>query len=364
MRAVPAAGLALPLRDRFAPDLARERTAAYADLTPNPRIEGTCPLPSLNPTRWPHRLKLIAAFATLYIVWGTTYLAIRIGLDADLPAAAFLALRLVPAGLILLGYARLRGRPLKVSPRDRATIATVGLFLLVGGQYGTYLAEQTIPSGLAALIVAMLPLWIATAESFLPNMDRPSARGYLGLAIGFAGLGILLVPRFAGISATAIDATGVAFQILATWLWTTGSVISKRRPVKTDAIVATGFQMVVAGAALAAIATVRDEWSGLTFTPSGAAALLYLTLIGSCLAFTAFVWLLRNAPASKVMTYAYVNPVVAVFLGWLVLSEPIDIWVLAGMAVIVTGVALTTSAPVRPPRSVAAPAPALEDAAG
>jgi drug/metabolite transporter (DMT)-like permease len=318
---------------------------------------------SLNPTRWPHKLKLIAAFATLYIVWGTTYLAIRIGLDAEMPPAAFLALRLLPAGIILLAYAKARRRSLKVSHRDRTTILVVGLFLLLGGQYGTYLAEQTIPSGLAALIVAMLPIWIATAESFLPDMSRPSARGYAGLAIGFVGLGILLAPRFAGIGVDGIGLAGIALQVLATWLWTTGSVISKRRPVKTDAVVATAYQMLVAGAMLAVIATANNEWSGLTFTPTGVGSLLYLILIGSCLAFTAFVWLLRNAPASKVMTYAYVNPVVAVFLGWVVLAEPVDVWVLVGMAVIITGVALTTSAPVRPPRRAATPAtdPVLAD---
>ncbi len=314
----------------------------------------------LDPSTWPHRAKLVAAFATLYIVWGTTYLAIRIGLDAQWPPAAFAGLRLLPAGLILLGISRMRGVPLRVSARDRRTVIVVGILLLVGGQYGTYLAEQYIGSGLAALIVALLPLWIAGAESLLPDMERPSARGYLGLVLGFAGLGILLAPRITGISGGPTEVLGIGIEILATWLWTTGSIISKRRPVSADALVATGYEMLAASAVLIVIATLRGEWAHVTLTPAGLGSLLYLIIIGSCVAFTAFVWLLRNAPASKVMTYAYVNPVVAVFLGWLVLSEPIDGWVIAGMAVIVAGVALATSAPTRPARNGSTPAPAAE----
>lgn len=314
----------------------------------------------LDPGTWPYRFKLVAAFTTLYIVWGTTYLAIRIGLQASLPPAAFAALRLVPAGLLLLAFARWRGAPMRVSLRDRKTIVTVGVLLLVGGQYGTVLAEQYIPSGLAALIVAIVPLWVAGAESLLPDMERPTARGYLGLTLGLIGLGVLLAPRITGVGGTAAEFTGIAIQIGATWLWTTGSIVSKRRPVKADALVATAIEMLAAGLVCAVIALFAGEWGHLTFTPRGVGALLYLIVIGSCVAFTAFVWLLRNAPASKVMTYAYVNPVVAVFLGWLILGEPLDVWVLAGMTIIVTGVALATTAPTRPARR----GPAGSDLAG
>ncbi len=303
---------------------------------------------SLNPLRWSHKIKLVVAFATLYVVWGTTYLAIRIGLEADLPPAAFAAMRSIPAGLLLLAFAKLRGTSFRVSLRDRRTIVVVGILLLVGGQYGTFLAEQYIGSGLAALIVALLPLWIAGAESLLPGMERPTARGYAGLVLGFLGLGVLLAPRLADVGGTATELAGIAIQIVATWLWTTGSIISKRRPVETDVIVSTGIQMLTAGVVLTVLATVLGEWGRVTFTPAGVGAILYLIIFGSCVAFTAFVWLLRNVPASKVMTYAYVNPVVAMFLGWLVLSEVIDGWVFAGMAVIVAGVALATSAPTRP----------------
>ncbi len=303
---------------------------------------------SLNPSLWSHKVKLIAAFAILYVVWGTTYLTIRIGLDADLPPAAFAAMRSVPAGLLMLGFAKARGTSLRVSISDRRTIIVVGVLLLVGGQYGTFLAEQYISSGLAALIVALLPLWIAGAESFVPGMERPTARGYAGLVLGFIGLGLLLAPRLTDIGGSTTELAGIGIQIVATWLWTTGSIYSKRRPVKADAIVATGLQMLAAGAVCSVIALIAGEWTRVRFTPAGTGALLYLIIMGSCVAFTAFVWLLRNAPASKVMTYAYVNPVVAVFLGWIVLREQLDPWMFAGMAIIVGGVALATSAPVRP----------------
>jgi len=302
----------------------------------------------LNPLRWPHRVKLIVAFATLNVVWGSTYLGIAIGLKADLPPALFAGLRLVPAGVLLLAFARWRGRALRIPLDQYRILATVGIFLLVGGMYFTFLAERTIPSGLAALIVALLPLWTALAESFVPGMERPTARGYLGLVIGFAGLGVLVAPRLGGIHGTAEEFYGIGLQILGTWLWTFGSIYSKRNPVRIDALVATGYEMLTAGAVLLAIGTALSEWSRFALTPTGAGALLYLIIMGSCVAFTAFVWLLRNAPASKVMTYAYVNPVIAVFLGWLVLAEPVDGWVIAGMTIIVAGVALTTSAPTRP----------------
>ena len=300
--------------------------------------------------------RLLIAFATLYIVWGTTYLAIKVGLDAALPPALFAGIRLIPAGLILLAITALRGASIRATVSQFRILAIVGVLLLVGGQYGTFLAETRIPSGLAALIVALLPLWIALAESLLPDMARPTARGYAGLVLGFAGLAILLLPRLAAIGAVGVSViVGMGVQIVATWLWASGSIYSKRRPTGLDGLAATGWEMLIAGVVLVALGTVLGEWQHFVLTPKGLAALAYLIVFGSCIAFTAFTYALAHAPASKVMTYAFVNPVIAVFVGWLfghlgiIPAEPVTASMIVGMAVIVAGVALTTSAPTRPP---------------
>ena len=296
-----------------------------------------------------HRAKLVAAFLTLYVVWGSTYLAIRIGLQAEMPPTLFTGIRLAAAGVLLLALARARGIRVRMPLREFRVTAIAGILLLCGGMYFTVLAEQHIPSGLSALIVALVPLWVAGAEWMLPGLDRPTARALAGLIIGFAGLGVLMWPRLTGLSGHPGELLGVGLQILGTWSWTAGSLYSKRRPIKSDGTVATGFEMLTAGGILLVAGLALGDLPKMSaVTPSGYAALAYLIVIGSALAFTAFTWLLHNASASKVMTYAYVNPAVAVLLGWLVLAEPIDGWMLVGTAVIIAGVALTTSAPSRP----------------
>ncbi|HET6498958.1 MAG TPA: EamA family transporter [Coriobacteriia bacterium] len=306
----------------------------------------------------------LLAFAALYFVWGSTYLAIRIGLEHDMPPALFTGVRLALASLILLAFARWRGWRLRLSRHDARTVAVAGLFLLCGGMYLTVLAEQYIPSSLSALIVALVPLWVATAENVLPGMERLDTLGIAGLFVGFVGLGLLLWPRIAGVHGGGSQWLGVGLQVLATLLWTAGSLYAKRRPIKAHAVVVTGYQMLFAGCVLLALGALLGEHRELaSITPGGLWALAYLTIFGSCVAFTAFVWLLATAPASKVMTYTYVNPVVAVFLGWaagslgiIATPEPIDAWVLAGMTVIVAGVALTTASATKPGRGYGVPA--------
>lgn len=293
---------------------------------------------------------------TLYVVWGTTYLGIKMGLDAGLPPALFLSLRLLPAAAILFMLAKWRGVPLAPPRVEARTIAIVGILLLIGGQYVTFLAEQYMPSGLSALIVALLPLWIAMAESVFPDMRRPGPLGWVGLVVGFAGLAVLIWPRLPEIATGAAVTLGIALQILATWLWAAGSIYSKRHPVKSDGMVVTAWQMLLAGTITLVFATLSGEWNDFALTPKGLGAIVYLTVFGSCIAFTAFIYALKHLPASKVMTYAYVNPVIAVFAGWaagragLVPAEPVNASVILGMAVIVAGVALTTAAPTLPPR--------------
>lgn len=294
----------------------------------------------------------------LYVVWGTTYLGIKVGLESGLPPTLFVGLRLIPAGIILLLTAKATGRSLSVTWPDLRVVALVGLLLLAGGQYGTYISEMSIPSGLAALVVALLPLWIALAESAFPDMRRPGRMGWLGLVLGFAGLGILVWPRLQGFTSGFGEITGVLVQILATWLWTAGTVISKRRPTGLDSMVNTGYQMLIAGLFLTLLGSALGEWKGFELTPEGWWSFAYLSVVGSCVGFMAFVYALEHLPASKVMTYAYVNPVIAVFAGWaagrlgLVPDEPVTLTTVLGMIVIVVGVAVAIAAPTLPPRRI------------
>lgn len=311
------------------------------------------------------RARVIASMLTLYVVWGTTYLAIKVGVDAGMPPALFAGLRLVPAGLIMFALAKLRGSQLRIAPKELRIVGIVGLLLLVGGQYSMMVAEQYVASGITALVVALVPLWIALAETAFPDMQRPSPLGWAGLAIGFTGLGILLAPRLTDLQAGLGELGGIAIVIAGGWLWTTGTIFSKRNPVTVDPLVVTAYQMFVAGVATLVLGTLLGEWAQLPISAKGLGALAYLIIFGSCLAFTAFVYALAHLPASKVLTYAYVNPVIAVFAGWaagrvgLIPAEPITASVLIGMVVIVGGVALTTAAPTLPPRKPA-PGPAGE----
>lgn len=303
------------------------------------------------------RFKVVVAMLVLYIVWGTTYLAIKVGLDAGLPPALFAGVRQIPAAAIMFGLAAFSRKSLRVNPRDMRTSVIVGLLLIVGGQYFTFLAEQTVPSGISALIVALLPLWIALAESAFPDMQRPGPLGWLGLAVGFAGLGILIWPHLVGVTAGAGELMGMALQIMGTWLWASGTIYSKRHPASADNMVMTAYEMLIAGVVLLIIGTALGEWPQFQLDAKGLGALLYLIVFGSAIAFTAFTYALTHLPASKVMTYAFVNPAIAVLAGWaagviglLSVPEPITVPTLVGMVVIIGGVALTTLAPTRPPR--------------
>lgn len=301
-------------------------------------------------------LSLWAAMATIYLVWGSTYLGIAIVVET-IPPFLSAAVRFAIAGGILLGWEVLRaGRGFRLpSLRQLRDSAIVGTLLLGIGNGFVALAEETVPSGIAAILIALIPLWFAVLGRLYFRDPFPRLI-LVGIAIGLAGVALLVWPF--GDGASAFDPFGVVVLICAPIGWAHGSLFSARKAhLPARPFMASGLQMLFGSVALFVEAGVTGEFG--RFQPEAVSAssmwgLAYLTVIGSLLAFNAYAWLLRNAPLSLVGTYAYVNPVVAVALGGLVLSEPITTRTLVASAVIVAAVAMIVTARGRiAPASVA-----------
>ncbi len=304
---------------------------ATAAVPPAPASAGA-PLGSSLPTGpW----LVWAALGVVYVVWGSTYLAIRVVVET-VPPMVGMGTRFGLAGLLLAGFLVLRGRGsrLRVRPRQVASAALVVVFLLLGGNGMVAVAERDVPSGLAALVIAAVPLWVVTLRWL--GRDRPAAVTLLGVVLGFPGLVLLLLPagRPAG-----VPLGGVALVLLASFLWAVGSYAGSRLPMPPDALAASAIEMVAGGAVLVAVGVVVGERvDPAAVSRPSAAAWVYLVLFGSLLAYTAYAWLLQNAPISTVSTYAYVNPVVAVVLGSLLLGEVLTSGMLAGGLLVVASV--------------------------
>jgi drug/metabolite transporter (DMT)-like permease len=220
--------------------------------------------------------------------------------------------------------------------------------LLMGGNLTLSWAELSVPSGLAALIIAITPLWFLVLDSMLLGHHRISGRGKAGLALGIAGLFVLFWPELHSRSAMGRRELWASVALLGgSFLWALGSVLSKRWQSGMDVFSATGWQVTAAGAANFLFAIAAGDFSRVSWTPRGLGAVFYLIVCGSWIGYTAYIWLLEHVPTSKVSTYAYVNPVVAVFLGWLVLHERVDRFILMGSVIVVLAVVLVTSAKVK-----------------
>ncbi len=279
------------------------------------------------------------ALGIVYVVWGSTYLGIRV-MVRSLPPLLSMGTRFVLAGLLMAAGIRLfNGRgALRVTRRQLGSAVLVGLLLLTVGNGAVAVAEQTVPSGLAALLVAAMPLWLVTLRALAG--DRPRRLTVVGTLVGFVGIAVLARPGSAG---GDVHTWGVLVILLGTISWATGTFLSPRLEMPASPFVATTYEMLAAGFAMLSGAALSGEFAGLDLAQVPAQAwwaLVYLVLIGSIVAFTAFVWLTRNAPLSLVSTYAYVNPVVAVLLGWLLLAEPLTAAIVAGGALAVLGVAV------------------------
>ena len=279
-----------------------------------------------------------SALWTVYIVWGSTYLAIRVVVET-LPPLLSASVRFMTAGALMYAWLAVRGgrRRVRLRPAKLAASAFVGTALLLGGNGLVTIAEQSVPSGLAALIIASVPLWVVLLRRLFG--EHVNGGTVVGVLVGFAGVAILAL---SGGSASGAAASGIGLLILASVSWASGSFLSRKVPLPHDPFVSTAVQMLTGGAIMGVAAAANGEFVGLdpaSFSVSSLLALAYLVVAGSLLAFTAYTWLLRNAPISKVSTYAYVNPVVAVFLGWIILSEDVTATILVGAVVIVASVA-------------------------
>jgi len=301
-----------------------------------------------------------AALAVVYVLWGSTYLAIRFAVET-MPPLLHAAARFLVAGLVLLGgVVAVRGRAaLRATPVQLGTAAVSGVLLLTGGNGLVSVGELRVPSGLAALIVASVPLWIVVLRAAL--RDRPAAITAAGVLLGFGGVALLFRPG----AGDGYDTRYAALIVLASVSWSVGALLTARRPVPADPLVLSAVQMVAGGIALVVASAGRGELSG--FSPAAVSAsswlaLGYLIVFGSLVAFSAFVWLLGEAPVSIVSTYAYVNPVVAVVLGALFAGERLTGTAAVGGLLILAAVALVVTAEGRA-RRVAAAAAANDDRA-
>ena len=296
-----------------------------------------------SPIRW----KVIVAFGLVYVFWGSTYLGIGIAVE-HIPPAVMCAARFLVAGIFMLAYCVLTGRRIRFTARQLGYLAAVGILLLMGGNLTLSYAERIVPTGLSALLIAVTPLWFLVLDSLLLGDHHISQRGKVGLAIGIAGVVVLIWPelRHPNVLGHRELWWSLALQ-LGSFSWALGSVLSKKwQTAATDPFGAIAWQMVFAGVANLIFALFVEKPSNVTWSLRGVGAILYLVVCGSWIGYTAYIWLLQHVPTSKVSTYAYVNPVVAVFLGWLVLHERIDRYILMGSAIIVASVVLVTSAKV------------------
>lgn len=279
----------------------------------------------------------------VYIVWGSTYLAIRFAVET-MPPFLMAAARFLVAGGLLFAVRRAAGDPIPHRVEWRSA-AIVGLFLLLGGNGAVVWAEQTVPSGLAALMVSSSPLWMLSIEALLPGGRRPTGRAVLGILIGFAGVVMLFWPGGQS-GMTGVDPWGAGALLFATLTWAFGSIYSRHLRLPASPMMGTAVEMLAGGVGLLLLGTITGEFTRLDLASISTRSLFglgYLIVAGSLVGFSAYTWLLRVAPTSLVSTYAYVNPLVALLVGALIGNEEFSTRTLLAAGIILGSVALTTT---------------------
>ncbi len=293
-------------------------------------------------TRDSARARVLLAFAILYLVWGSTYLAIRYAVET-IPPLLMVGTRFLAAGALLYAWQMMRAarrgerlRPALAEWRRESVIA----LLLISTAYGLVAwAELTVPSGIVALLAATTPLWMVVLPSFAPGATRPTALALGGVALGIAGQALLLAPG--SLAGQTVNPLGAAAVVLASIAWAIGSLRSRRPPQPSDSLTASAMQMLVGGAVLVVLGVVLGEVAHVQLgaIPSRSiVSWIYLVVAGSVVAYTAYVWLLGQTSPARVSTYAYVNPLVAIALGWFLAGEPVGMRTLAASALILVAV--------------------------
>jgi len=308
------------------------------------------PLPVTTPSPTPSRSALLLAFAAIYLIWGSTYLGIRVAVET-MPPFLMAGTRFLIAGTLLFTFLKLRGAPWPTAVQWKAN-AVIGIFLLLGGNGLVVWAEQVIPSGVTALLIGVAPLFIVLTEWAWPGGTRPTALTLAALVLGFAGVTWLAAP-WENVAHGGLNPAGVIAILAACLFWGIGSIYSRHAKHGADPFFASSLQMLGGGAALTLTALVHGDVARLnlsTVAPRAWFAFVYLIGAGSLIGFSTFVWLMKHSTPARVSTYAYVNPVVAVFLGWLLLSEPVNPRTLVASVIIVTAVAIITTQKSRTPK--------------
>lgn len=314
------------------------------------RADARSDFPVNHPAASPSRSALVLAFAAIYVIWGSTYLGIRIAVET-LPPFLMAGARFIIAGAVLFAWVRwkLRARPTARQWRDNAI---AGGLMLLGGNGLVAWAEQEIPSGITTLIISIGPLFMVLLDWLVLAVGgdaqrgaRPTAATFLGLALGFVGLGLLVGPDIAGASATPLDGWRVAGLVVASVAWSAGSIYMRYARSPAEPLTGSALQMLTGGVWLLLAAWGHGDFVGFDVAAVGARSFIawvYLIGVGSLVGFTTYVWLMKVSTPARVSTYAYVNPIVAVFLGWLVLSESVGPRMIVASAVIIGGVAIIT----------------------
>ena len=296
----------------------------------------------VTPAAEPSTFKLLGAFGVVYVVWGSTYLAIRFAIET-IPPLLMASARFLIAGSLLYAWARSRGAP-KPTPAQWKAAAIVGGLLFVGGNGAVVVSEQWVPSGLVALVVAAVPLWMVLVDWIAGSGTRPTRRVALGIMAGFVGVAVLAGSPGAGAGGPR-ELLGVVLVVAGSLAWAIGSSYARQAELPPRPRLWVGMQMLAGGAFLLPLALVTGEWARLEVGAVSARSLLalaYLIVFGALLAFSAYIWLLTASTPARVSTYAYVNPVVALFLGWALADEPLTPRSMVAAAVIVGSVVVIT----------------------